>query len=233
MDSNCSSLVAWNTVAPCWNIHICPSDAFLYLALLGWFILCRFSTSSSEEDTFSELHKRRLRQISPEKFSTMEKASFSFLAFAVHRVYPIPSFPCRIQPCSVHTSFSATIFLRPAYAPEKPMKSYLWYASSKARATVVISTTNWSLVQIMPILVLHTLWRHHSAVLAFHKPVYSFYFDFLSWINVWFFLLVKYQFKDSGFRSKAAVTKVGDKLLLFKEDARLAIKSLYSVEFSV
>ena len=41
----------------------------------------------------------------------------SGLAFAVHRVYPIPSFPCRIQPCSVHIPFLPVFLLRP-YAPE-------------------------------------------------------------------------------------------------------------------
>lgn len=89
---------------------------FFLFVLLDWFILLFFFPiirkvlfrTSIKEDLGGK-HCRK-------GFLYIEKP-LSCLAFAVHKVYPILSFPCRIQPCSVHIPFLPVFLLRP-YAPE-------------------------------------------------------------------------------------------------------------------
>ena len=93
----------------------------------------------------------------------------------------------------------------------------------------------------MPICVVktHTLYNVIIQRFCFISPYILFYFDFQTIENqcVLFFLLVKYQFKDSGFKSLCIIVlpvKIGDEFLLVKRKNIIAYPIIiYPVEFSV
>ena len=95
--------------------------------------------------------------------------------------------------------------------------------------------------RIMPVCVVktHTLYDVIIQRFCFISPYIFFYFDFQTIENqcVLFFLLVKYQFKDSGFKSLCIIVlpvKVGDEFLLVKRKSIIGYPIIiYSIEFSI
>ena len=95
--------------------------------------------------------------------------------------------------------------------------------------------------RITPVCVVktHTLYNVIIQRFCFISPYILFYFDFQTIENqcVLFFLLVKYQFKDSGFKSLRIImppVKIGDEFLLVKRKSIIGHPIIiYPVEFSV